>query len=341
MALESVTHISDLVVTNPTSTDPKSEGDNHLRNIKTALKTDFPNISGPVTKTHTQLNNALDKTGDTMTGPLAQVAGTVSLPSYTFSGDTDTGMWSPAAGVIAWSVNGAETIRTSSVGSQIATRMSVNGVPSANTIAAIYQGADMTLGTDYAVYIAGSGYAGGIALNATSMQIGQNSTGRSLTFHSGSGFAEAMRIAGSNGLVSISGTSGFSVARTAVTAPAAADGNVFSGTYTPTLTNTTNIASSTAAVCQYMRVGNVVTVSGSVTIDPTSTGRITLGMTIPVASNFSSSIQAGGTFSATGVTNVNVGAVSADATNDRFTFDGVAADLSSNLYHFTATYLVI
>lgn len=70
MPLESVTHISDLVVTNPTSTDPKSEGDNHLRNIKTALKTDFPNISGPVTKTHTQLNNALDKTGDTMTGTL-------------------------------------------------------------------------------------------------------------------------------------------------------------------------------------------------------------------------------------------------------------------------------
>lgn len=70
MALETVTHISDLVATNPTSTDPKSEGDNHLRNIKTALKTDFPNISGVVTKTHTQLNNTLDKTGDTMTGNL-------------------------------------------------------------------------------------------------------------------------------------------------------------------------------------------------------------------------------------------------------------------------------
>lgn len=70
MALETVTHISDLVVTNPTSTDPKSEGDNHLRNIKTALKTDFPNISGVVTKTHTQLNNTVDKTGDTMTGNL-------------------------------------------------------------------------------------------------------------------------------------------------------------------------------------------------------------------------------------------------------------------------------
>lgn len=56
MALETVTHISDLVATNPTSTDPKSEGDNHLRNIKTALLTDLPGITGPVTATQTELN---------------------------------------------------------------------------------------------------------------------------------------------------------------------------------------------------------------------------------------------------------------------------------------------
>lgn len=121
MPLESVTHISDLVATNPTSTDPKSEGDNHLRNIKTALKTDFPNISGPVTKTHTQLNNALDKTGDTMTGPLAQALGTAALPSYTFSGDTNTGMWSPGADILAWSTAGAERLRIDTSGNVLVT----------------------------------------------------------------------------------------------------------------------------------------------------------------------------------------------------------------------------
>lgn len=56
MALESVTYISDLVSTNPTSTDPKSQGDDHLRAIKSAVKTTFPNISGAVTPTHTELN---------------------------------------------------------------------------------------------------------------------------------------------------------------------------------------------------------------------------------------------------------------------------------------------
>lgn len=57
MGLESVTHISDLVITNPVgATDPKSQGDNHIRNIKVALKTDFPNITGAVTATQGELN---------------------------------------------------------------------------------------------------------------------------------------------------------------------------------------------------------------------------------------------------------------------------------------------
>ena len=48
------------------------------------------------------------------------------------------------------------------------------------------------------VRIVGSGYAGYLALNGTSFQIGQNSSVRSLTFHSGSGMPERMRIT-SNG----------------------------------------------------------------------------------------------------------------------------------------------
>lgn len=56
MALETVTHISDLVATNPAFGDPISQGDNHLRNIKTALKNDLPGITGPVTATQAELN---------------------------------------------------------------------------------------------------------------------------------------------------------------------------------------------------------------------------------------------------------------------------------------------
>ena len=56
MALETVTHINDLVVTNPTSTDPASQGDDHIRNIKRAIKQTFPSITGPVTLTQAAIN---------------------------------------------------------------------------------------------------------------------------------------------------------------------------------------------------------------------------------------------------------------------------------------------
>lgn len=46
MGLEAVTYPEDLVVTNPTTGDPKSEGDDHLRNIKTAIKNAFPGLAG-------------------------------------------------------------------------------------------------------------------------------------------------------------------------------------------------------------------------------------------------------------------------------------------------------
>lgn len=45
MALETVSHLSDLVATNPTAGDPVSQGDDHIRNIKTALLADLVNNS--------------------------------------------------------------------------------------------------------------------------------------------------------------------------------------------------------------------------------------------------------------------------------------------------------
>jgi hypothetical protein len=42
MALETGTYVNDLVITNPPSGDPKSQGDDHLRLIKTVLKNTFP-----------------------------------------------------------------------------------------------------------------------------------------------------------------------------------------------------------------------------------------------------------------------------------------------------------
>ena len=131
---------------------------------------------------------------------------------------------------------------------------------------------------------------------------------------------------------------GFLISRTAVTSPVANDGNVFSGTYTPSLANTTNITSSTPFATQYMRVGNVVTVSGRVTIDPTAAGSITLGVSLPIASTFTATGQCNGTAAnAFG----DVIQIISDATNLRATFTGTVNDAASRTYAFSFTYQII
>lgn len=67
MGLETPTYISDLVITNPTSGDPKTQGDDHFRGFKSAVKTTFPNVTGAVNPTHTQLNYLASATGTTGT----------------------------------------------------------------------------------------------------------------------------------------------------------------------------------------------------------------------------------------------------------------------------------
>jgi hypothetical protein len=57
MALETGTYISDLNASNPITTDPRSEGDDHFRLIKNTIKNTFPNVTGAVTKTHTEINS--------------------------------------------------------------------------------------------------------------------------------------------------------------------------------------------------------------------------------------------------------------------------------------------
>ena len=65
MALESTTYIDGLVITNPTGTDPRSQGDDHLRLVKSTLRSTFPNVAGAMTATHTELNLIDGYTGTT------------------------------------------------------------------------------------------------------------------------------------------------------------------------------------------------------------------------------------------------------------------------------------
>lgn len=113
------------------------------------------------------------------------------------------------------------------------------------------------------------------------------------------------------------------------------------GTYTPTLTNTTNIAASTPFVCQWMRVNNVVTVSGKVDIDVTATGNALLGLSLPVASALTLDTQLGGTFTSNAAATPETGCIFADATNDRASFKFIAVNTANNTFFFSFTYLVL
>jgi hypothetical protein len=67
MALESATYIDGLIATNPLATDPRSEGDDHIRLLKAVLKATFPNIAGAVNATHNQLNHMNGVTSNVQT----------------------------------------------------------------------------------------------------------------------------------------------------------------------------------------------------------------------------------------------------------------------------------
>jgi hypothetical protein len=156
---------------------------------------------------------------------------------------------------------------------------------------------------------------------------------------------ERMRIS-STGLVSIAANGGLSIDATDVTGtPAATVGNVFSGTYTPTLTNVTNIPTGGSATgnCQYMRVGNVVTVSGLLSINPTAIGDIILRMTLPIASNFSaSSRNCAGTFAAYSNNYGEAGAILGfSSATGQAEFRASPTSASDQDYAFSFTYRIV
>lgn len=114
-----------------------------------------------------------------------------------------------------------------------------------------------------------------------------------------------------------------------------------SSTYTPTLTNVANLAASTAFVCQWCRVGGIVTVSGKVDVDPTLTATATeLGISLPVASNFTANQQASGVAACPGIAG-QVAAIVADTTNDRAAMQWIAGDITNQPMHFIFSYQVL
>lgn len=113
------------------------------------------------------------------------------------------------------------------------------------------------------------------------------------------------------------------------------------GTYTPTLSNTTNVAGSTAYVTGYYRVGGMVTVSGKIDIDATlaASTATELGISLPIASNLVGEEDAGGAAVSDSVASLSA-RIKADATNDRVSVVFKALSLANDSYSFEFSYQV-
>lgn len=117
--------------------------------------------------------------------------------------------------------------------------------------------------------------------------------------------------------------------------------NTNSGTYTPTLTNTANVAASTAYVTGWFRVGTMITVFGKVDIDVTLSASTAteLGLSLPVASNMTGEEDLGGTAISDSVASL-AARIKGDATNDRASIVFKAISLTNDSYSFEFSYQV-
>lgn len=139
-----------------------------------------------------------------------------------------------------------------------------------------------------------------------------------------------------------SGTSTFAGAATFTAIPA---GKVTSGTYTPTLTAAANCSAPTSNQAQYMRVGDVVTVSGTYSVTETSVATLCrLGISLPIASALTNAVQVAGVGSVetNSTNNHQGGTLAGDATNDRAELSWIAFGSGTVVNGtFTFTYLVV
>ena len=97
MTVETASYISQLDPTFPASGDQKSEGDNHLRLVKSVLKTQFPNFgTAAMNATTTELNYMVGVTSlvqnqlNTLTSAKAAKSGDTYTGAHDFTGATPT-----------------------------------------------------------------------------------------------------------------------------------------------------------------------------------------------------------------------------------------------------------
>lgn len=115
-----------------------------------------------------------------------------------------------------------------------------------------------------------------------------------------------------------------------------------SGSYTPALTNTANISSSSVVAVYYSRLGNKVDVWGHVDVDPTSAGACELRMALPVSSNFTAYYQvAGSAGTYTGSNNATPIWIATNSASDLISFQWYTVTTGNTNISFMLSYFIV
>lgn len=109
------------------------------------------------------------------------------------------------------------------------------------------------------------------------------------------------------------------------------------GTYSPELTHVTNIAASTSFTAQYLRVGNTVHVAGKLQVDPTAAAASELGISLPIAVDFSADHQCSGVAFSAAVAGQGA-AILADIADDRASMQWIATNMANQVMTYNFMY---
>lgn len=139
-------------------------------------------------------------------------------------------------------------------------------------------------------------------------------------------------------------TVGVDATKTVTIAGVPTGGQLLPGTWTPTWTPVANVASTSANLCMYIRVGPLVVFGGSVFIDPTADSTFTqLRGTLPIASNLAAVADLAGVCSRSNAVSAPlVGALESDVTNNEmlFSFTDATGNVTST-WRFVGFYRIL
>jgi hypothetical protein len=362
----------------PAGSESPGDGDNYIRSLSSFIRGLYDRCTdglqaitcGVLSATSSGGTNTITATDTGVSGANIKLTGNggVTPSKYLRAQSGNLEVVNSAYGAVIWSLTDAGAVTaTSFSGALNGSNVSTGTVANARTTATSANTASAIVARD------GSGgfSAGALALSTTGSlgtltlsDTGGNGVNLKMTGNGATTPSKTVRVFGGNfeivndaygaaivtvsdaGAVtatSFSGALNASDLSSGTVANARLPKTLDAGTYTPTLTNTTNIAASTARKCQYMRVGNTVTVSGTVTVQATAGfSDAVLGISLPVASNLATAYDlAGAVTSYSGSTGHDSPSLSADTTNDRASMRWVCSGTLSFDYTFTFSYEVL